>query len=871
MIATLLRLSAQGLLRLRYRIRTEGREAIAAKGTTGILFLPNHPALIDPVVVVSELHRTFAPRSLADKDNVTAPGVAWLTSRMGVVPLPDVAKYGEACRAEVEAVIQRCIAGLKAGENLLLYPAGHLSHGRFEDLGGASAVKTILEQAPGVRVVLIRDRGLWGSSFSWASGRQPNLGAAFRNGLRCLAANLLFFAPRREVTLSLVEPEDFPREGGRLEMNRYMEAFYNADASKNLYVPYTRWEGGGARVLPEPEAAHIEGDVSEVSAATRDLVMAQLRVQTGLAEIADTAALARDLGLDSLGRMELQIWMEKEFGFQVDPESLTTVTDVLLAASGKAVATGPKTLKPVPGPWFEAGGPEPQVPAGTTLGEVFLAQAALGPNRVALADQAGGARTYRDILTGILALRPHLAALEGDYVGIMLPASAGAAVVYLAVLFAGKTPVMVNWTAGARNLAHALDHLGVKRVLTAGQLVAKVAAQGTDISPIRDRFLLLEDLGKQMGTLEKLGAFLRARLGLHGLQRAAMPETAVVLFTSGSENLPKAVPLTHANLLANLRDVLGILPFRASDRMLGILPPFHSFGLTGTMLFPLLAGIRTVYHPNPTEGLALARLIEAYGVTLLVGTPTFLQGITRAATDAQLATLGTVIAGAEKCPDALYDVLEKRWPGLTVLEGYGITECSPVVAANRAECPRRGSIGRVLDSLEHAIVDLDRGCRVEPGRAGMLLVAGPSIFSGYLNHDGASPFETFEGRTWYRTGDLVKEEDGVLVFTGRLKRFVKLGGEMVSLPAIEEALLAAFATPEDGEVILAVEATPVDTNPELVLFTIRDLTREAANAVIRDAGLSPIHNIRLVHRLQGIPVLGTGKTDYRSLKAMLEA
>lgn len=869
MIPTLLRLAGQALLRLRYRVRIQGLEAIQARGTRGILFLPNHPALVDPLIVATQLHGPFRVRPVADKDQVSGPGIRWVARQMGVRPLPDVGKYGEACTEEVQAVLQDCIAGLRAGENILLYPAGRLSRSRFEDLGGASAVSTILDAVPDLRLVLVRTRGLWGSSFSWGRGHPPDLGEALRHGVRSLLKSLLCFAPRREVTLDLVEPEDFPRSESRLAQNRFMETAFHEGASPNTYVPYTPWEGGGVRQLPEPELQRLTGDLSQVDPAVRVQVLEHLRSQTGIQDIDDSASLARDLGLDSLGRMELQLHLEQTYGHRVEPEALQTVADVMLAASGQALATEGGRLKEVPSAWFQPSQVPFGVPPGATLGEVFLAQAARGPQRVAVADQGGGVRTYADLLTGILALRPHLQALPGDYVGIMLPASGGAAAVYLAVLFAGKTPVMVNWTAGARNLVHALDHLGVQHVLTAGALVSKVEAQGLDLAPVRDRFLLLEDLGRRLGRLEKLGAFLRARTGWHGLGRAAQRDVAVVLFTSGSENLPKAVPLTHGNLLANLRDVQTLLPFTAEDRMLGILPPFHSFGLTGTLLFPLLSGLRTVYHPNPTEGLALARHIEAYGVTLLVGTPTFLQGITRAATEAQLASLHTVITGAEKCPEALYDQIAQRWPRLQVLEGYGITECSPVVAANRAADPRRGTIGRVLDSLAHAVVDLERDQRVVPGTPGMLLVRGPSIFAGYLGHDGPSPFVTFEGQSWYRTGDLVREADGVLVFTGRMKRFVKLAGEMVSLPAIEEALLAAYGRPDDAEVILAVEATPVETQPELVLFTIRDLDREAANAVLRAAGLSPIHHLRRVVRLEALPVLGTGKTDYRRLKELL--
>jgi long-chain-fatty-acid--[acyl-carrier-protein] ligase len=459
--------------------------------------------------------------------------------------------------------------------------------------------------------------------------------------------------------------------------------------------------------------------------------------------------------------------------------------------------------------------------------------------------------------------------LEGDHVGLMLPASGGAGILYLALLFAGKTPVLVNWTSGSRSLAHGLDLLKVKHVVTVSALLNRLEAQGVDLSAVEDRLLLLDEVGKGISLSAKVSAAFRARFNWSSLALVRPRETAAVLFTSGSESFPKAVPLTHANILTNIRDVTQILCFRKDDRMMGCLPPFHAFGLTTTTILPMLLGIPVVYHPNPTEGRMLARIMAAYHATLLVGTPTFLAGIARQAEDRHLESLRWVISGAEKCPEPLYATLARRWPKVTVLEGYGITECSPVVSVNREEDPRRGTIGSPLPSVEWAIVNLEAGHRVAPGEPGMLLVRGPSIFSGYLNPDVDRPFQTFEGKDWYHTGDLVREEDGVLVFTGRLKRFVKLGGEMVSLPAIEEALSQRFMGEDEAEPILAVEATLEEINPDLVLFTVSGIPREAANAAIRAAGLSPLHHIRDVRRIDQIPTLGTGKTDYQALKALL--
>jgi len=444
-------------------------------------------------------------------------------------------------------------------------------------------------------------------------------------------------------------------------------------------------------------------------------------------------------------------------------------------------------------------------------------------------------------------------------------------VVYLATLFAGKTPVMVNWTTGQRNLSHSLDLVGVRRILTAQALVSRLASQGTDFGPLADRFVPLEEVAKGLTVGDKLAALARSRLSWSSLRNAKVSDTAAILFTSGSETMPKAVPLSHRNILTNVRNVLEFATMRESDRMIGFLPPFHSFGLTVTMVMPVCGGLRAVYHPNPTEGAVLGRLVEAYKATIVIGTPTFLHGILRGSTPEQLATVRLAVTGAETCPDRVYDALAERCPRVTVLEGYGVTECSPVVCVNDESAPRRGAIGKLLGCFDHLLLDPETGQRVEPPGAGVLHVRGPCVFDGYLHYDGPPPFVESHGQTWYCTGDIVDEDaDGVMTFRGRLKRFTKLGGEMISLPAIEAVLADHYASDDDEGPILAVEATPDDERPEIVLFTTLELDRAAVNARLRDAGLSPLHNIRRVIRLDALPLLGTGKTDYRALKARLQ-
>jgi long-chain-fatty-acid--[acyl-carrier-protein] ligase len=857
------------LLSLRYRVEVRGLNEIRARGKTRVIFLPSHLALIDPAILMVVLDRGFHPRALGDEYQISRPIVGALARLYGARPLPNMERQGLSVMEATRRALAEAIAGVRAGDSLLFYPSGRLRQQYLEEIRAASGADVLVKAVPEARVVLVRQTGLWGSSFSLAfSGRMPNAVATAWRGLKRLLLNGVLFMPRRDVLIEFVEPADFPRQESRMVINRYLEEFYNARAPRNTYVPYGFWEKGGVRELPDPEVPRVAGDPSEAPEATRRIVVEELARLTGRADIALTERLAQDLGLDSLTAAELAIWIEKEFGFSVGtPESLVTVGDVVLAASGRGISAIESPLKSPGAVWSAThGDARLVVPGGRTVTEVFLDQAARHPGHAILADQTSGEVTFRRLVLALMLMVPSIRQLPGRYVGIMLPASVGAGLFYMATLFAGKTPVMVNWTTGSRNLAHALDLLGVERVITARALLSKLEAMGIDLSALAGRFVLAEDVRSRLTTGQKLSALVRSYVSWGSLKGITPTEEAVVLFTSGSESLPKAVPLTHTNVLTNVRDTLAAVAFDGDDVMIGMLPPFHSFGLTVTTILPLCSGFRTVYHPNPTEAAVLARVIAAYGVTLMVGTPTFLNGIVRAGRPGQLASLRFAVTGAEKCPESVYQALARACPGATILEGYGITECSPIVSATRVEKPVHGSIGKPLDSVECVVMGVESQVPVASGETGMLLVRGPSIFSGYLNYTGESPFVEWDGKQWYRTGDLVRQDaDGWLTFEGRLKRFVKLGGEMISLPAIEAVLLPHFASDRDEGPPLAVDALGPADSPEIAVFTVRETTRDEVNRLIKDAGLSPLYYVRQVIRVERIPVLGTGKTDYRGL------
>ena len=436
---------------------------------------------------------------------------------------------------------------------------------------------------------------------------------------------------------------------------------------------------------------------------------------------------------------------------------------------------------------------------------------------------------------------------------------------------AGKLPVVLNWTTGPNSLGHAAKLMGLTHVVTSKAFVdrTQVVVPGTE-------YVFLEHLRAGMGKFELLTRLLRVRY-LPGRTKAkllaragATPHApAVVLFTSGSEKAPKAVPLTHDNILTVQRGIVAVAQIPRGETLLGFLPLFHSFGMTVTGLLPLVIGMKVVHHPDPTDAAALARKVAAYKTGLVAGTPTFLSYIIDRAKPGDLDSIRLLVVGAEKCPQSLFDAVNRLAPQAQVLEGYGITECAPVVSVNWPGKVKPGTVGDPLPGVEVCVADMETHAVLPRGQMGMLHVAGPSVFPGYLGADAPDPFRVIDGKKWYVTGDLAAlDETGAIVFHGRLKRFLKAGGEMISLPALEEPFARRFPPTDNGPRV-AVEGTDHDGGRKIVLFTTEPLTLREANAILVEEGFRGVLRLDEVRRLDALPVLGTGKTDYKLLRAQL--
>ena len=861
----------------------------------GILFLPNHPALIDPVIIYSRL-AGLRPRPLADERQMRGPLQSLAARIIHVVTIPDLQKDGKGASAGVMAGLDNIIAALKRGDNVLLYPAGRVYRAARESLGANSAVARILSEAPGARVVLARSAGLWGSAFSYASGATPNFSRLLLRGLLTVLANFVFFTPRREVSIEFVEPLDLPRDGDKMRLNSYLERFYNVAERPAVAVPRYFWQGSRpASMAVQAHDSHVSEGLS-VPDGLRESVYALIREYAILPAnqpLSPEQILSSDVHLDSLALVDLASALETEFGHPVPSmERLVTVGDCLLAAMGNLSEDSDAQIA-VPASWFALdesveGAQLLTLPeSARTVVDAFLQLARGGASRPLLADRSG-VRSRRQALTGVLALSRRFSQLPDQRLGIMLPAVPAAVVVWLAALLAGKEPVMLNWTVGPRNVAHCIAVSGIRRAVTSSVLLDQLDRTGNPVKDAGIEWIAAEKLAADLSLKDKLRAAAQAFLhclGLRSVRAANVPDIAAVLFTSGSEANPKAVPLSHGNVMTNATDILTALRVEQRDRVLAMLPPFHSFGLMVGLVLPAVTGLSAAYHPNPTESAPLVSLVRDHRLTLLGATPTFLDAMINRAQDTDdLSSLRFAFTGAEKCPERIYEAFSSLCPKASLCEGYGITECSPVVSVNRPGNAVPGSIGHPLPSVQTAIVMEEEDAlgrhvpvrRVPSDETGMLLVRGKSIFSGYLG-EAPDPFVEFEGQRWYRTGDLVAQDvQGRLTFKGRLKRFVKLGGEMISLPQMEELLQNALKNrpdlPEDGKPFIAVEARPGSEDAgaaEILAFTVLALTVQDVNQIFRIAGLGPIYAVRRIVRVPEIPLLGTGKTDYRSLQALV--
>jgi acyl-[acyl-carrier-protein]-phospholipid O-acyltransferase/long-chain-fatty-acid--[acyl-carrier-protein] ligase len=496
---------------------------------------------------------------------------------------------------------------------------------------------------------------------------------------------------------------------------------------------------------------------------------------------------------------------------------------------------------------------------------------------LAMADSSGRELTHGQALVGSMMLagwiRRH--ATQSQNIGLLIPNSVGGALANIAALIAGKVPVNLNYTAGKESMASAIEQCDIRTILTSRQFLAKAKLEALA------GMVFLEDILRTFSSWQKFAAaatafVLPARLieWRANREHRGPDSVATIIFSSGSTGTPKGVMLSHSGLLANIEAVAQVFWIDKTDRIVGVLPFFHSFGFTHTLWFPLVARAGVVYHPNPLDAKSIGELVHKYRGTFLLTTPTFCAGYTRKCSAEEFATLRFVLVGAERLGEPVAEAFEAKF-GLRPLEGYGATEMSPVIAVNVPDCGepanrqtgvKTGTVGHPIPGVTVKVVDAETGERLPAGKEGLLLVKGPNRMLGYLAQPEKTAEVTHDG--WYVTGDVgCLDDDGFVRITDRLSRFSKIGGEMVPHVRVEEAMrgilrdfaCAVTGIPDDqkGERLVALYTSPG--------ISPGDLWRGLSQTDLPKLWIPKREDFYLV---EALPTLGTGKLDLRQIRTM---
>ncbi len=501
----------------------------------------------------------------------------------------------------------------------------------------------------------------------------------------------------------------------------------------------------------------------------------------------------------------------------------------------------------------------------TTIFDALIAARDTYGDKEILEDQDRKPLTYTGLIRAAFVLGRKIAGMTelSERVGILLPSSMGVVVTYYGLHAHGRIPVMLNFTSGQANIKAAIKAAGVKKVLTAKRFITQAKLEGLveDLASAAE-IVWLDDVRETIGLPDKLYGLMAGLMPKRFRVKTEPSSPGVVLFTSGSFGAPKGVVLSQWNLVANCRQIAQHIELKPEWVMFNPLPTFHCFGLTGGVLLPLLQGLKAFQYPSPLHAKQIVELLPQVKASILFATDTFLNQYARVAGPDDFSHLKFVVAGAEKVRDETHHLFNTRFHGLKLLEGYGATEAAPVVAVNHPDRNRPGTVGQILPGLEW---------RIEPvegiSEGGRLFLRGPNVMRGYLSAHDPEAIEPLPGG-WHDTGDIVDlDPEGYISILGRVKRFAKIGGEMVSLTAVEG--LASAVWPDARHAVVSIPDSR--KGEKLVLITDRkdaDVARLAEWA--RSHGAPELAVPKKIMRVGEVPVLGTGKTDYVAIQQMAE-
>ncbi|MEO0809909.1 MAG: AMP-binding protein [Pseudomonadota bacterium] len=494
---------------------------------------------------------------------------------------------------------------------------------------------------------------------------------------------------------------------------------------------------------------------------------------------------------------------------------------------------------------------------------LLKAASQFGAKQEAVVDGDGRVLTYQEVIRAAFALGAALkkGTKSGEAVGVLLPTGAGSIIAFYALSTYGRVPAMLNFSAGPANLISSMKAAEVKRIVTAKKFI-----ELGELQPLIDELekeaeiIYLEDVRENLSLGNKVAGALGPIAPWLFRTKQSHNKPGVILFTSGTEGSPKGVLLSHENIMANVEQVRAHIELHpGKDIVFNPLPTFHCFGLTVGAILPLIVGVKSVCHPTPLQPREIAKRIRDTGSSILLATDTFISQYARAGSQGDLNSVRLAVCGAERVRDETRQLVRNKY-NIEILEGYGATEAAPVVAANQVEANRPGTVGHLMSGMEYELVPVEG---IEDG--GRMKIRGPNIMQGYLRATNPGVLERPEGG-WHDTGDIVSiDEEGYIRIQGRVKRFAKIGGEMVSLAVVENCANAIWP---DNLHAAATLPDPRKGEQVILLSDAKECNRSDILAWAQNHGVPELSVPKKVFVVDEIPVLGTGKLDYGTINKM---
>ena len=873
-------------IRLRYRVKITWLELVDSDWSK--LLLPSHVALIDPLILYAFLWKKKKLNPVVTESYYNVPVLKPIFKLIWAIPVLDLTKDKNK-ELDTSEIVWKIVKSLEKNNNVLLYPQWALARQGFQSIVGKKAAFYVSQNAPeDTKILTINIRWLWWSRSSWArTWKNPNLAIFLLKGLWFILWNLFFFVPKRDVEIEIKDTTSILHKAEKKWIdlfNQELEKFYNAKWEEKI-----KYLSGLCRyntTINHKEPDMIKWSIKDLK---KDAFSSDVQIPAWISDkiIAIikkikpeyswkfdlNTNLVLDCFFDSLDMAELKSTVQSMFKDSSNPPllDLKTLGDVAMMAlwnsttdeelkscnwnatkDGKVIYSHVKSL----------------LNEDSTILSLMKETLKRESNISFCYDSIFWVQSRKDFVIKAYLIADLLKKMPGERIAIMLPSLAATSLLIAWCYLAKKIPVMLNWTQSNEAFSHCIKTQNVEVILTAKSFFQKIQTPRLK----KYNMTFFEDILKEVSLTQKIKAAVKA---IKFKIPTDISKIAVVLFTSWSEALPKTVELTHKNILYDILWTAWLVWLKMNDVELCYLPPFHSFGFILWIAIPLITWVRIVFTPDPNDSKTIANLVEHTKTTFIASTPTFLNGVVQNAKEDQIKSLRFAVVWAEKCPKELFTKFSKKAPDATIIEWYWITECSPIIAVNPLKSNAKIKKWTVWLPILWEVVkilNLDSHNEQSAGKEWMIYVSWLNVFGWYVDKKLESPFEEFDGKKWYKTGDLwYLDKDGYLSISWRLKRFVKIAWEMVSLPAIETILSRKWKH-SDWTECLAIEAEEnYDWSVSLTLFTTEKLEKSEVNDYLHEQWAWNLVSIDSIIQLKEIPMLWTGKVDHVKLKWILQS